>query len=88
MLKISTNLKTALLASLEAGSEIIKIYNSEFDVVSKSDESPLTKADLNANTVIDLFIDFPTLIKRPLLIHNTHYHIGFNADNYQKIFSL
>ena len=46
------------------------------------------KETLNADTVIDLFIDFPTLIKRPLLIHNTHYQIGFNADNYQKIFSL
>jgi len=46
------------------------------------------KETLNADTVVDLFITFPTLIKRPLLIHNNHYQLGFNADNYQKIFSL
>lgn len=53
MLKINTNLETAILASLEAGSEIMAIYNSEFNVVSKADESPLTKADLNANAIIN-----------------------------------
>lgn len=46
------------------------------------------KETLNADTVVDLFITFPTLIKRPLLIHNNHYQLGFSADNYQKIFSL
>ena len=46
------------------------------------------KETLNAETVINLFVDFPTLIKRPLLIHDIHYQVGFKADNYQKIFSL
>jgi len=53
MSKISTNLKTALLASLEAGAAIMNIYGSAFDISSKADASPLTKADLDANTVIN-----------------------------------
>lgn len=56
MLNINTNLETAIIASLEAGSEIMKIYNSEFDVISKTDDSPLTKADLNANSVINKYL--------------------------------
>ncbi len=39
-------------ASLEAGEEILKIYETDFDVEFKEDESPLTKADINANGVI------------------------------------
>ncbi|MFT7053448.1 MAG: Spx/MgsR family transcriptional regulator, partial [Psychromonas sp.] len=31
------------------------------------------KENLSAETVIELFIAFPTLIKRPLLIHDKHY---------------
>ena len=46
------------------------------------------KALLSPETVIDLFIEFPTLIKRPLLIHNSHYQLGFNLDKYQNLFSL
>lgn len=46
------------------------------------------KATLSSETIINLFIDFPTLIKRPLLIHDTHYQVGFKADDYQNIFSL
>ncbi|MDN3204659.1 3'(2'),5'-bisphosphate nucleotidase CysQ [Algoriphagus sediminis] len=40
-------------ASLAAGAEILKIYNSlDFGVESKSDDSPLTKADKAAHQVI------------------------------------
>ena len=37
--------KKALLAALEAGSEILKIYGGDHGVEYKSDESPLTLAD-------------------------------------------
>jgi 3'(2'), 5'-bisphosphate nucleotidase len=49
-----------------AGEKILKIYESDFDVVSKADESPLTAADLAANRAIveglrDLTPELPIL---------------------------
>ena len=41
-------LKTAIKAALRAGEEILKIYDSHFEVELKSDQSPLTEADKNA----------------------------------------
>lgn len=38
--------------SIDAGDEIMKIYNRDFTVENKSDNSPLTEADKAANTVI------------------------------------
>ncbi|MGB5446069.1 MAG: ArsC family reductase [Psychromonas sp.] len=46
------------------------------------------KENLCAETVINLFIECPTLIKRPLLIHNNQYQLGFKIDTYKNIFSL
>ena len=46
------------------------------------------KASLGADTIIDLFIEYPTLIKRPLLIYNSHYQLGFKAENYKTLFAL
>jgi Spx/MgsR family transcriptional regulator len=46
------------------------------------------KTSLNAETVIDIFIATPTLIKRPLLIHNSVSLLGFKPENYKKLFSL
>jgi 3'(2'), 5'-bisphosphate nucleotidase len=37
----------------EAGNAILEIYATDFEVDTKSDESPLTKADLASNTVIE-----------------------------------
>lgn len=46
-------LNIALEASIEAGHAIMEIYNSDdFDVQLKSDDSPLTKADLAAHNII------------------------------------
>jgi len=49
-------LEPAIIASLEAGKAIMDVYSSEFDVEIKSDDSPLTLADRNANTVINSFL--------------------------------
>lgn len=38
--------------AVAAGTEILKIYNTEFEVDQKSDDSPLTQADLSAHQVI------------------------------------
>jgi len=46
-------LKVAIVASLEAGKEIMKVYESgDFQTVVKSDNSPLTIADTKAHDVI------------------------------------
>ena len=45
-------LKTAIIASIEAGKEILKIYCKDIEVDFKDDNSPLTQADKNANEII------------------------------------
>jgi 3'(2'), 5'-bisphosphate nucleotidase len=42
----------AIKASLKAGEEILKVYESEFSIERKDDRSPLTLADKNAHNVI------------------------------------
>lgn len=51
--KVYQQLTTAIRAAIEAGEEILKIYNSPFEVEQKEDQSPLTQADKNANAVIN-----------------------------------
>jgi len=54
----------AINASLEAGNEILKVYNTKFDVETKSDDSPLTLADRNAHNTISKYLEktpFPIL---------------------------
>lgn len=47
------NIKDIIKIAQEAGVAILKIYNSEdFDVTIKSDNSPLTQADKEGNTII------------------------------------
>jgi Spx/MgsR family transcriptional regulator len=47
----------------------------------------LQKETLNEENAIALFIEFPTLIKRPLLIKEHHSQLGFKADTYKTIFA-
>ena len=49
-------LKIAIKAALEAGAEILKIYETNFDVEIKDDNSPLTIADKYANDVINTYL--------------------------------
>src|SRR5690606_2768653 len=51
-----TLLATALKAALEAGTEILKVYETNFNVETKDDNSPLTQADKNANAVINKYL--------------------------------
>lgn len=62
--KLSELLFIAINAALKAGEEILKIYDSDFDVEHKKDNSPLTIADKKAHEVICEFLDptdFPVL---------------------------
>lgn len=46
-------LQTAIISALEAGKAILDIYNSDnFEIELKSDNSPLTKADIASHNVI------------------------------------
>ena len=45
-------LNTVILAVKEAGRKILEIYETDFEVMTKEDESPVTKADLLANDII------------------------------------
>ena len=50
-------LKIAISAALKAAKEILKIYNSDdFEVQLKSDNSPLTKADLTSHHIIESYL--------------------------------
>ncbi|MDC8000242.1 3'(2'),5'-bisphosphate nucleotidase CysQ [Aequorivita todarodis] len=53
---MQTLLATAIKAALEAGAEILKVYETNFNVETKDDNSPLTQADKNANAVINRYL--------------------------------
>ena len=53
---MNKNLRIAIQASIDAGKEIMKVYAGDFDVEIKSDASPLTLADKNANEVINSYL--------------------------------
>ncbi|WP_100615134.1 3'(2'),5'-bisphosphate nucleotidase CysQ [Confluentibacter citreus] len=47
----------AIEAAIKAGADIMNIYSGDFEVVLKSDKSPLTLADANANAVINSYLE-------------------------------
>lgn len=54
---MKNNLAIAIQASLEAGKAILEVYSSnDFNIEIKGDNSPLTKADKNANDVINSYL--------------------------------
>lgn len=53
---LNPNLITAIKASIDAGKEIMNIYNSDFNYELKEDASPLTIADKNANAIINKYL--------------------------------
>lgn len=50
------NLFIAIKASLQAGEEIMKVYNASIKIEYKDDKSPLTQADKNANEIINSYL--------------------------------
>ena len=76
----NTLLLTAIKGAIAAGSEIMKIYSDTFEVVLKSDNSPLTIADENANKVINSYLEKTQL---PIISEEnklTDYQIRKNWD--------
>ncbi|MFT5891094.1 MAG: 3'(2'), 5'-bisphosphate nucleotidase [Dokdonia sp.] len=50
-------LHTAIQAAIDGGKAIMEVYETDFDVIIKDDESPLTIADKNANTIINEYLE-------------------------------
>ena len=44
------------------------------------------KQGLNKTSALALMLESPAMIKRPILMHNDNYFIGFKADQYTEIF--
>ena len=55
---MNTLLSIAIKGALAAGTEILMVYDTNFDVEQKKDDSPLTQADKNANEVINEYLKF------------------------------
>ena len=54
---MNENLDIAIKAAIDAGNVIMEVYEGEdFEVENKEDDSPLTKADLKANAVINSYL--------------------------------
>ena len=61
---MKNNLSIAINAALDAGNEILKVYETDFAVETKDDKSPLTLADKNAHLTIVSYLSttpFPIL---------------------------
>ena len=50
-------LEIAVQASIEAGFKVLEIYKDDFDVILKSDKSPLTIADTASNDIITAHLE-------------------------------
>ena len=46
------------------------------------------KETLDESSAIALLVEHPAMIKRPILLVEDQYHIGFKADQYAAIFNL
>lgn len=44
------------------------------------------KGNLDKDKAIALLLEHPAMIKRPVLIHEGNYYLGFKAEQYQEIF--
>ncbi|GIU34610.1 ArsC family reductase [Shewanella colwelliana] len=49
--------------------------------------SETEKTDIDQDKAINLMLTYPTLIKRPVLVQGDRVIVGFNAAQYQEIFS-
>ena len=45
------------------------------------------KDNVNQTSAIDLMLEQPAMIKRPVLIKDNQYFLGFKADQYAEIFA-
>lgn len=49
--------------------------------------SDAQKASLDTDNVIDLLVELPAMIKRPILHYQDQYHLGFSDAQYRALFA-
>lgn len=75
----------AWLTKMESELGWEKLLNQRGTTFRKlSDEQ---KSDLNAQKAIQLMLEAPAMIKRPLLVHQQQAFLGFKPADYEAIFS-
>jgi len=80
----SINIEDIKSIALKAGDEIMKIYNQDFEIDYKDDNSPLTKADLKANYIIcsNLQRLYPNIAQMSEENKQTPYSVRKNWEYY------
>ncbi len=68
------DIQEIIAIAVEAGKEIMAVYEMDFTVELKGDNSPLTLADQKSNNIIiaslkELFPDIPVISEETKLIH-------------------
>ncbi len=58
---MNSYLKTAICAAIDGGRAIMDVYATDFDVIIKEDESPLTIADEKANAIINKYLEITNI---------------------------
>lgn len=74
------------LAEFESALGWEQLLNKRGTTFRQLDEA--SKNALYKELALKLLLEHPAMIKRPLLVHNGQYHLGFKAADYDKIFNL
>ncbi len=74
------------LAEFESALGWEQLLNKRGTTFRQLDEA--SKNALDKELALKLLLEHPAMIKRPLLVHNGQYHLGFKAADYDKIFNL
>ena len=75
--------------------EILMYFNSFCDLINILNKRSTSwrllpkniRDNINATNIIELLIKTPTLIKRPVIIHEKNFFIGFQEEELKKIFT-
>src|SRR5690606_1496900 len=79
-------LTQAQLANFSAHCGWQNLLNTKGTTYRQLDDAD--KADLTEDKALKLMLEQPAMIKRPLLVHNNQYILGFKAEQYQQFFGL
>lgn len=73
-----------MLSKFEAALGWENLLNKRGTTFRKLDDEQ--KADLNREKALALLLEYPAMVKRPVLISDEQYHLGFKTDQYQAFF--
>ncbi len=73
-----------MLSKFEAALGWENLLNKRGTTFRKLDDDQ--KADLNRDKALALLLEHPAMVKRPVLISDEQYQLGFKAEQYQAFF--